>query len=120
LCGEYRSLSSSLYSYLQSPISSSLLRPIFFSTPYSQTLSAYVPPSMWATKFHTNSKQQAKLYICISLIFEHQTGRQRILHGMLANIPWLQSALNFLLNRIYIVKVVPKYLNSSTLSEEIL
>jgi len=34
---------------------------IFSSTPYSQTPSAYVPPSMSATKFHTHTKQQAKL-----------------------------------------------------------
>jgi hypothetical protein len=26
---------------------------IFSSAPYSQTPSGYVPPSMWATKFHT-------------------------------------------------------------------
>ena len=32
---------------------------IFSSTPYFQTPSAYVPPSMWATKFHTHTKQQA-------------------------------------------------------------
>ena len=31
-----------------------------FSTPYSQTPSANVPPSMWATKFHPHTKQ-AKL-----------------------------------------------------------
>ena len=39
---------------------------------------------------------------------------------MLASIPWLQSALNFLPDRILILKVVPKYLNSSTISKELL
>ena len=39
-------LSSSLCSFLQSPVTSSLLSPIFPSTPYSQT---YVCPSMWAS-----------------------------------------------------------------------
>jgi hypothetical protein len=34
---------------------------IFPSTPYSQTPSAYVPPSKLATNFHTHTKQQAKL-----------------------------------------------------------
>jgi len=34
---------------------------IFSSTPYSQTPSDYVPPLMSATKFHTHTKQQAKL-----------------------------------------------------------
>jgi hypothetical protein len=54
---EYRSWSSSLWSFLHSPVTSSLLGP----TPYSQTPSAYVPPSVSATKFHTHTKQQAKL-----------------------------------------------------------
>ena len=34
---------------------------IFPSMSYSQIPSAYVPPSMWATKFHTHKKQKAKL-----------------------------------------------------------
>ena len=42
---EHRSLSSSFCSFLHSPLTSSLLGPIFSSTPYSQTPSAYVPPS---------------------------------------------------------------------------
>jgi len=53
-------------------------------------------------------------------IFRLQTGRQKILCQMIASIPWLQSALSFFLNRILIVKVVPKYVNSSTLSKELL
>jgi len=103
---QYRSLSSSLCSFLHSPVTSSLLGPnillntlfsstpyspqhpillntlfpstpyspqhpiplntLFSSTPHSPTPSAYVPPSMWATKFHTHIKQQAKLQFCIS------------------------------------------------------
>jgi len=43
-----------------------------------------------------------------------------ILHQMITSIPLLQSALNFFLNRILIVKAVPKYLNSSTISNELL
>ena len=39
---------------------------IFSSTPYSHTLSAYVPLPVWATKFHTHTKQQAKLYFSVS------------------------------------------------------
>ena len=60
---EYRSLSFSLYSFLHSPVTSSLLGPNFSSTPHSQTPSAYVPPSMWATKFHTHTKPKAILAI---------------------------------------------------------
>ena len=58
---EYRSVSFSLCSFLHSPVASSPLTQIFSSTPNSQTTAAYVPPSMWATKFHTHTKQQAKL-----------------------------------------------------------
>ena len=57
LVEEYRSLSSSLYSFLHSPVTSSLLGPKFSSAPYSQTPSAYIPPSVWAPKFHTHTKQ---------------------------------------------------------------
>ena len=55
---QYRSLSSSLCSFLHSPVTSSLLAPTFPSTPYSQTPSSYVPPSMWATKFRTQTTQK--------------------------------------------------------------
>ena len=39
---------------------------IFSSTPFSQTPSASFPPAMSATKFHTRTKQQAKLQFYIS------------------------------------------------------
>jgi len=45
---ENRSLSSSLCSLLHSPVTASSLAQIFYSTPYSQTPSAYVPPSKWS------------------------------------------------------------------------
>jgi len=45
ILGEYISLSSSLCSFLHSLVTSSLLAKIF-STPYSQTPSTYVPPSV--------------------------------------------------------------------------
>ena len=57
----YRSLSSSLCSFLHSSVTSSLLGSNIPLTPYSQTTSPYVPHSMWATKFHTHTKQHAKL-----------------------------------------------------------
>ena len=49
-----------------------------------------------------------------------QHGRQKIVHKMLASITWLQSVLNFFPSRILTVKFAPKYLNSSTLSKELL
>jgi hypothetical protein len=59
---EYRLLSSSLCSFLHSPVTSFL----FSAAPSSQTPSAYIPPLMWATKFHTHTKQQKKLWFYIS------------------------------------------------------
>ena len=59
---EYRSLSYSLCNFLHSPVTSSLLGPNYLlNTLYSQTPSAYVPPSMLVTKFHTHTEQQAIL-----------------------------------------------------------
>jgi len=43
---EYRSLSSTLCSFLHFPVKSSLLGPNISSAPYAQTPSAYDPPSM--------------------------------------------------------------------------
>jgi hypothetical protein len=63
---QFRSLNSSLCSFLHSLGASPLQTKIFSSLPYSQTPSAYVPFSMWATKFHTHTKKQANLYFCIS------------------------------------------------------
>jgi hypothetical protein len=39
---------------------------------------------------------------------------------MIASIPRFQSALNFVKNGILICYIVPKYLNCSTLSEDLL
>jgi hypothetical protein len=54
---EYRSLNCLLCSFLYTPVSSSLLGQIFSSAPYSATPTTYFPPSMWATKLHTYTKQ---------------------------------------------------------------
>ena len=48
---EYRLFCSSLCNFLHSPVTSSVLGPIFSSTPYSQTPSARVHPLMSATTF---------------------------------------------------------------------
>jgi hypothetical protein len=55
---QHRSLSSSLYSFLHSPVTSSLLGPnIPLCTLFSKTLSLLFP-SMWATKFHTHKNNR--------------------------------------------------------------
>jgi hypothetical protein len=50
---EYKLWSSSLCSFLQSPV--------FSTGPCSQTPSPYVPPWMSETKSHTHTESQAKL-----------------------------------------------------------
>ena len=63
---QYRSLTSWLCSFFHSPVTSSLLGPNILLNTLLQTPSAYVPPSMWATKLHTHIKKHVKLKFCIS------------------------------------------------------
>ena len=65
---EYRWWSSSVRSFLQSPVTSSLLAQIFSSAPYSRTHSACVLPLMWQTKFPTQTKQQTDSCITLSIV----------------------------------------------------
>jgi hypothetical protein len=53
-------------SLLHVPVISPFFDPNVLLTTYSRTPSAHVPPSMWATKFHTHTKQKAKLQFCVS------------------------------------------------------
>ena len=70
----YTAKSSSLCSLLQSPIILCLLGPHIFLSTQSRTLSAYVSPSMWETKFLTHTKQQEKLrYYASWTFFLHDT-----------------------------------------------
>jgi hypothetical protein len=55
---EHKSWRSSLCSLLHSPVASPLLGPKSSSASYSRTPSAYVPPSIWETKFHTHTKNR--------------------------------------------------------------
>jgi hypothetical protein len=68
---EYRSWSSWLWSFLHSPHHLVPLRPKYSPQhpPYSQTPSAYILPSMSATKFHTHTKQ-GKIIVLYMLIFK--------------------------------------------------
>jgi len=67
------------------------------SAPYARTLSACVRPSMLETSptpIQNNRQHYSSVYLYFC-IFGEQSGRQRILHRLIASIPWLQSALNF-------------------------
>ena len=62
LSDQYRTLSSSICSFLHSPVISSLLGSnILLNTRFSNT-SAYFTPSMRKTRFQAQTQQQAKLY----------------------------------------------------------
>ena len=70
LSEQYRSLSTSLCSFLHSPVTSSRLGPNILLNTLFSTPSAYVPPSMSATKFHTHIKQHScdrlHFHCCVS------------------------------------------------------
>jgi hypothetical protein len=60
-CTEHKSCSSSPWNSFQSPVTSSLVGPISFPAPHSQTPSSYVLPMILVTTLRTHTKQQAKL-----------------------------------------------------------
>jgi hypothetical protein len=94
---EYRSLSSSLCSFLRSryPVS---LRPKYSQYPQPTVLPQCKWPSFTPT--HNNKQYYSSVYLSL-WTFGQQTGRQKILHRM-TSIPWLQSAPNFFLYRLLI------------------
>ena len=51
--------------FLHSPVTLSLLGPSILHSTLFSIHTAYIPPSVWATKFHT-LQQHTKLYFCIS------------------------------------------------------
>ena len=63
---QYKSFSSSLCILLHSPLTLSLLGPNILRNIMFSTHSAFFPPAMSATKFHTHTKQESKLYFCMS------------------------------------------------------
>jgi hypothetical protein len=101
---QYRSLSSPLCSFLQSPVTSFLLGPnILFSTLFSNTLSLRFFLSVRDQVSHSCKQQQNYSSVYFNLyIFGYESGRQKILHRMIASIPWFQTDLNFFLNTILI------------------
>jgi len=80
-------------------------------------------PLVWETNFHTKTKQQKKLYFCISSckFLREETGRQNILNRIVKSIPrivylllissWMQC---------WFVTAVPKYLSSCHIPKDLL
>ena len=87
---EDRSLSSSLCSFLHSPVTSSLLgQNMLLSTLFSNTfnLRSSLNAKDQVSYPHKTTDKITVLYILIFHIFGYQTGRQNILHPMITSIP---------------------------------
>ena len=100
---EYISLSSSLCSFLHFPVTSSLLGPNILNTLFPNTFSlrsSFNVSDQVSHPYKTTGKN-CSVYLTL-YIFGQNTGRQKILHQMIASIPWLHSSLSFFLNRILI------------------
>jgi hypothetical protein len=119
---EHRSLSYSLCSFLHSPVTSSLLGTnILLSTLFSNTPSLRQSLNVSDQVSHPYRTIDKVILLCILiLILSVANWKTKILHRMMASLPWLQSALNFFPNKILIVWFVPNYLNCSALAKKIL
>ena len=98
---QYRSLSSSLCSFLHSRYLFPHRPKYSPQHPILEYLQHTFLPQFERPSFaHIQNNRQNYISVYLNLcIFENKTGRQKILHRMTASITWLQSALNFVLNR---------------------
>ena len=120
---EYRSLSSSVHSFLHSPVTSSLLGPtILLSTLFSYTLSLFSSLHMTDQISHPY-KTSNKIIVLFILLFIFLgiklQGRRFCTKWWQAfpdfNLFWLSSWIEF-----WCVRFVPKFLSCSTLSKVLL
>ena len=89
------------WSFLQCSVTSSFLGPNnFLSTLFSNTLSLRSSLNMTdqASQLYTTVGKIIVLHNWKFYIFGEQTERQKILHQMIARIPWFQSTLHFSMN----------------------
>jgi hypothetical protein len=101
---QYSSLSSTLRSLLHSSVTSSLLGSnTLLSTLFSNTLSLHscLNVSDQASHPYKTTGKINSVYLDL-YIFGLHTGRQKILHRMIASISRNQSALNLFVNRILV------------------
>jgi len=97
-------ISSSLCSFLHSPVTSSLLGPnILLSILFSKILCLRTSLKVSDQAAHPYTRTGKIIVLCI-LTFKCFIAncKTKILHRIIASIPWHQSALNFFLNRILI------------------
>ena len=92
---EYRSLSSSLCSFLHFPVTSSLLGPnILLNTLFSNTLSLRSSLNVNDQVSHPYKTTNKIIVLCILIsILLDKNWKTKLLHQMIASIPRLQSAL---------------------------
>ena len=116
-------LSSSLFSFLHSSVTSSLLgQNILLIALFSNTLSRLTSPNVSDQVSHPY-KTTDKLIVVYTLIIKFLDSR---LEDKIFRIEWQQAFPNFNLQLIsswiefWFVKIVPKYVKSSTLSNELL
>ena len=85
----------------------------------AQTVGAecfFFPPSFTPIQ---NKRQNCRSVYLNLYTFGQQTGREKILPWMIANILWLQSGLNFFWMEFWSAECVPKYLKCSTFSKDL-
>jgi hypothetical protein len=118
---EYKSLSSSLCSFLYSRVTSSaLVSNIFLGTLFSNTLSLRVSLNVSdhvSNPYKTTGKIIV-LYISIVIFWDKK--RERFCTDCWKAIPDFSLLLRFSWIEFWFVRVVPKYFNCSTLSNELL
>ena len=100
---EYRSWSSSLCNFLHSLYTSSHLDPHILNTLFWNTLSlrSSLNVSDQVSHSYKTAGKIIVLYVLIFIFWDSKMEGKRILHRIIASIPWLQSS-DFFLNRILV------------------
>ena len=73
-------------------------------------MSAYVIPLMWGTMFHTHTKQEAKLYVCIFQFFTSTDNKPDSMVAGIHVFPEINLRLISLWIQFWLVRAVPQYL----------